>query len=160
MAEKAAEKVAVLVAKAVPRVAAQGVGARLQVYQSRVAPPAARVPQQRTEMEVERLKQFLLVSFLLDALLEEVQEHRCTVQERMVVDILDTLAMVSQVEDFRSGSGQSSGEDLQISTYTILNTAILLIPVGSADRWHRQTLSRIARVQHSMCYPTTARLAP
>lgn len=107
------------------------------MYQSRVAPPAARAPQQRTEMEVERLKQFLLVSFLLDALLEEVQEHRCTAQgsstnsfitngcnschlERMVADILDTLAMVSQVEDFRSGSGQSSGEDLQISTYTIL----------------------------------------
>jgi hypothetical protein len=38
----------------------------------------------------------------------------------MVADILDTLAMVSQAEDFRFGFGQSSGEDLQISTYTVL----------------------------------------
>lgn len=112
------------------------------------------------EMVVGRLKLFLLVSFLLDALLGEVQEHRCMAQERMVVDILGTLAMVSQAEDFRSGSGQSSGEDLQISTYRVLNTAILSIPAGSADRWHRQTLSPIARVLLFMCYPTTARLAP
>jgi hypothetical protein len=47
------------------------------------------------------------------------QSNTCHL-ERMVVDILGTLAMVSQAEDFRSGSGQSSGEDLQISTYRVL----------------------------------------